>query len=97
MRNKEWELGALSRTGGLASWRGKALFEGFCAAKPKKKRLHTLLPSMSTPIKLTFGNSKANKPVLAKKAVAAFASNDTHEPAKKDEFISGIDGNKITR
>ncbi|KAG0086962.1 hypothetical protein BGZ92_007718 [Podila epicladia] len=51
---------------------------------------------MSTPIKLTFGNAKANKPVLAKKAVAAFASNDTHEPAKKDEFISGIDGNKIT-
>ncbi|KAF9332959.1 hypothetical protein BG006_004178, partial [Podila minutissima] len=51
---------------------------------------------MSAPIKLTFGNAKANKPVLAKKAVAAFASNDTHEPAKKDEFISGFNENKIT-
>ncbi|KAG0030442.1 hypothetical protein BGZ81_002671 [Podila clonocystis] len=51
---------------------------------------------MSVPIKLTFGNAKANKPVLAKTAVSAFDSNDTHEPAKKDEFISGIDGNKIT-
>lgn len=52
---------------------------------------------MSAPIKLTFGNAKANKPVLAKKTVAAFASNDTHESSRNDEFISGVDGNKITR
>lgn len=66
-------------------------------SKKKRDSLSLFLPSMSAPIKLTFGNAKANKPVLAKKAVAAFASNDTHEPAKKDEFISGIDENKITR
>ncbi|KFH62389.1 hypothetical protein MVEG_11598 [Podila verticillata NRRL 6337] len=51
---------------------------------------------MSAPIKLTFGNAKANKPVLARKTVAAFASNDTHESSRNDEFISGVDGNKIT-